>query len=168
MKRPTKLPEAAFVFEEVPKEAPRPKRAPGALSPLSPVPKAEEPLPKYREQAAAVRRELAVLMNNGMLPEGFDLKAAMADPAFIELSAELPPYAAVRVYAAEQKAADAEEQAMENILQQLRSREGLPRAARAEQPVSPERDYENMSTEEFLRLEQEMKKRARNGLTTRL
>jgi hypothetical protein len=79
------------------------------------------------------------LMKSNRLPAGFDLVAAAQDPAFMRLTMELPAYAAVRVYAAERRAANAEQQAMQTLLQRLRAREGLPRAARADTAAAASR-----------------------------
>jgi hypothetical protein len=118
--------------------------------------------------AAQVKRDLNELMKSSRLPAGFDLVAAAQDPAFVRLTMELPAYAAVRVYAAERRAANAEQQAMQTLLQRLRAREGLPRAARADTAAAASRDYLSMSPEEFARVEREFRDKARRGIKVKL
>ena len=114
-----------------------------------------------------LRQELNELLRQGKLPAGFDLAAAVQDHAFLRLLLELPAYAAVRVYVAEQKAAQAEQTAMQQILSRLQARQGLPRSSRAD-AASASRDYMNMSPEEFARLEREYRDKARKGIKVKL
>lgn len=115
----------------------------------------------------SLRQELNDLLHQGKLPAGFDLAAAVQDRAFLRLLFELPAYAAVRVYVAEQRAAHAEQAAMQNILSRLQARQGLPRPSRAD-AAAPNRDYMSMSPEEFARLEREYREKARKGIKVKL
>lgn len=45
----------------------------------------------------ALVNELTELVRSGALPEGFDLEAACSDATFLQLAAELPLVAAIRV-----------------------------------------------------------------------
>lgn len=114
-----------------------------------------------------LRQELSDLLRRGMLPPGFDLVAAVQDRAFLRLILELPAYAAVRVYVAEQRAERAEQTAMQNILSRLHARQGLPRPSRAD-AAAPNRDYMSMSPEEFARVEREYREKARKGIKVKL
>ena len=118
--------------------------------------------------AQSIKRELNELMRNNLLPPGFDLVAAAQDPAFVRLTQEMPAYAAVRVYHAEQRAQNAERQAMQNVMQRLLARESLPRAARADTAAIASRDYLSMSPEEFARVEREFRDKARRGIKVKL
>ncbi len=118
--------------------------------------------------AQSIKRELNDLMRNNFLPPGFDLVAAAQDPAFVRLTMEMPAYAAVRVYHAEQRAQNAERQAMQNVMQRLLARESLPRAARADTAAIASRDYLSMSPEEFARVEREFRDKARRGIKVKL
>ena len=136
--------------QPMPQSAPAANAAPGATN------------------AAQVKRDLNELMRSNRLSAGFDLVAAAQDPAFVRLTMELPAYAAVRVYVAERRAANAEQQAMQTLLQRLRAREGLPRAARADTAAAASRDYLSMSPEEFARVERDLRDKARRGIKVKL
>ncbi len=114
-----------------------------------------------------LRAEINDLLKQGKLPAGFDIGAAVQDRAFLRLLFEFPAYAAVRVYAAEQRAVHAEQAAMQNILSRLQARQGLPRSSRAD-AAAPNRDYMNMSPDEFARLEREYREKARKGIKVKL
>ncbi len=133
------------------------------LSPLRGLPTPREPHPQMLQAAKQIRQELTRLWQEGYLPPNFDPQAALQDPTFLQLTVQMPVYAAARVYAAEQRAAQAEETAIRELSSRLRSREALPRQARADAGASPHKSYLHMTTEEFNRAEQEMRKRARNG-----
>ena len=144
------MPQQAMPQQAMPQGAPAVNPAPGATN------------------AAQVKRDLNELMKSNRLPAGFDLVAAAQDPAFVRLTMELPAYAAVRVYVAERRAANAEQQAIQTLLQRLRAREGLPRAARADTAAAASRDYLSMSPEEFARVEREFRDKARRGIKVKL
>ena len=99
---------------------------------------------------------------------GADGEAEFQDTAFAKLLLELPPMAAVRVYAAEQRAGQAEENAKNNASETLRRRSGLPRIERAGGAVRAEPDYMSMSSEEFRKLEQQLKRASRAGRQVRI
>lgn len=153
MIRRERMPEAAFVFDE----GKAPVAAAASAAPMAGAPDV------IGERIAAITRELRALDALGHLPEGFDLGIAMADGRFAELTAQLPPLAAARVYDAERRAADAERIAMQNLAARMMAREALPMPARAGAGFSPERDYASMSPESFRRMEEEMRMRARRG-----
>lgn len=111
---------------------------------------------------------LTELMRSGALPEGFDLQSACTDATFLQLTEELPLAAAVRVYAAEQRASQADARAREELSQQMQRRTALPQAIRGAGGASVERDYANMSSEEFRALEQQYRRAAQRGIHVRL
>lgn len=114
-----------------------------------------------------LRAELNTLLQQGKLPAGFDLVSAVQDRVFLKLLLELPAYAAVRVYMAEQRAEHAEQAAMQQLLTRLNARQGLPKPSRAN-AAAASRDYMSMSPAEFARLEREYKEKARNGIKVKL
>jgi len=111
---------------------------------------------------------LAAMEAEGELPEGFDLRNACADREFAELLLEYPIEAAVRIYAAEQRAAAAEENARAAAARKMQQRAGLPRMSRAGGAVSAQPDYMSMSSEEFRKLEQQLKQASRAGRSVRI
>ena len=106
---------------------------------------------------------LVELEREGGLPEGFDLESAVQDRAFAELLGEFEPKAAVRIYAAERRAEDAEEQAKARMSEQLMARKALPKSQRTDRGVSARPDYMSMSKEAFRALEQQYRSAARSG-----
>lgn len=112
--------------------------------------------------------ELAELMRSGALPEGFDLQAACQDAAFLQLTMELPLAAAVRVYAAEQRATQADARAKAELSEQMQRRAALPQAIRGTGGAGVTRDYAGMSSEEFRALEQQYRRAAQRGIRVRL
>ena len=92
-------------------------------------------------RAAEIKDEIA----NMELPEGFDPEAAYADPGFAELLLDMPTKAAVRVYAAEKRAANASK----DLAEKLRARQAIPQSERPNAPVSAQVNYMNMSSEDF-------------------
>lgn len=120
------------------------------------------------EQFLALTQTLATMEANGELPEGFDLKSACSDPAFVELLLTLPAEAAVRVYAAEQRAAQAEKNAKNSVAAKMQQRAALPQMSRAGGAFSAQPDYMSMSSAEFRKLEQQLKQAARNGRSVRI
>lgn len=85
-------------------------------------------------------------------------------PALQALLEEFAPEAAVRIFAAEQAAKAAKEEAIEEILFCLQARQALPQLMRADAAAAPVRDYMAMSPEEFAIAEQQMRQQARNGM----
>ncbi|MBR0507524.1 MAG: hypothetical protein IJJ86_02840 [Clostridia bacterium] len=106
---------------------------------------------------------LAELEQANELPEDFDLMAAAGDPAFAELLGEFEPKAAVRIYAAERRAEEAEETAKTRMSEQARARKALPKSQRTDRAVAPAPDYMSMSKEAFRALEQQYRNAAHNG-----
>lgn len=106
---------------------------------------------------------LAEMERNGELPEGFALSEAVKDRAFAELLGEFEPKAAVRIYAAEKRAEEAEESVRTRISEQARSRKALPKSTRTDRAVSPAPDYMAMSKEAFSALEKQYRNAAQNG-----
>lgn len=120
------------------------------------------------EQFLELTKALAAMEAAGELPENFDLRAACADREFAELLLEFPTEAAVRIYAAEQRAAAAEENAKSSVMKKLQQRSALPKMSRAGGAVSAQPDYMSMSSEEFRKLEQQLKQAARMGHAVRI
>ena len=116
----------------------------------------------------ALVQELADMYQNGRMPEGFDLQKAAGDPALMELIQDYGAEAGVRIYAAEQRAEQAEQAAMQRVSAQVRSRNALPRSSRGGSTTAGAPDYRHMSSEAFRELVQQMKKTARDGGRTRL
>ena len=112
--------------------------------------------------------EIAALMREGKLPEGFDLQEAAKDPALIEQMREYGAAAGIRIYVAEQRAEEAEQSAMERVSEQMRQRSALPRSMRGGSANAAQTNYGSMSSETFRELMQQMKKTARDGGKTRL
>ena len=112
--------------------------------------------------------EIAQLIQNGKLPEGFDLQTAAKDPALMDLMREYGAAAGVRIYAAEERANEAEESAMERVSERVRQRNALPRSIRGGSANAAATNYGTMSSEAFRELMQQMKKTARDGGKTRL
>ena len=106
---------------------------------------------------------LVEMENSGELPEGFDLEAAVKDRAFAELLQEFEPKAAVRIYAAERRAEDAENSVKTRMSEQARSRSQLPKSQRTDRAVAPAPDYMSMSKEAFSALEKQYRNAAHNG-----
>lgn len=112
---------------------------------------------------AEIAAALVELEHAGELPEGFDLGEATQDRAFAELLQEFEPRAAVRIYAAERRADEAESNAKARISEKIQARSALPKSQRTAQAVSPTPDYMSMSKEAFHALEQQYKSAAHNG-----
>lgn len=102
--------------------------------------------------------ELMTLVEQGKIPEGVDLEEACQDEGFAQLLQELPAYAALRVYKAEQEAKNAKAAAMEELTVAAENRRALPRMTRSNRSVAPQEDYMNMSPEAFRTLEAMMKR----------
>ena len=113
----------------------------------------------FREAALA----LVEMEREGELPEGFDLESAVKDRAFAQLLNEFEPKAAVRVYAAERRADEAEEQAKVRMSEKLMAQKALPKSQRTDRGVSATPDYMSMSKEAFRTLEQQYRNAARSG-----
>ena len=97
------------------------------------------------------------------LVEGFDLQAAVQDRAFAELLQEFEPKAAVRIYAAEKRADEAENSVKTRMSEQARSRSQLPKSQRTDRAAAPTPDYMSMSREAFSTLEKQYRNAARSG-----
>ena len=111
----------------------------------------------------AMGEEIAQLEAEGKLPEGFDLESAVQDRVFAELLQEFEPKAAVRIYAAERRAEDAEQNAKARMSEQLKTRSALPKSQRTDRAITASPDYMHMSREAFHALEQQYKNAAHNG-----
>ena len=112
--------------------------------------------------------EVSALMQQGKLPEGFDLEEAANDPALVKLMREYGAGAGIRIYAAEKRAEDAENSAMERMSARVRERGALPKSTRGGSAAPTATNYHGMSSESFRQLMQQMKKTARDGGKTRL
>ena len=84
-------------------------------------------------------------------PKGFDMDAAIGDPAFVELLSEFPAEAAVRIY-------QAEHIAPQQVADRLRARQGVPASTRPQQAVRPEPNYKEMSSEDFFKMKERVSK----------
>ena len=108
------------------------------------------------------------MVRQGELPEGMDPQTLLGDEAFLELTMDYPVEAAVRIYAAEKRADEAERAAMDNVTAKVRSRSALPKSTRGGGQASPQVNYHDMDSETFRRVVNGMKKTARDGGRSRL
>ena len=106
---------------------------------------------------------LVEMERNGELPEDFDLETAVRDRAFAELLQEFEPKAAVRIYVAEKRADEAENNVRTRMSEKARSRSQLPKPQRTDRAVAPAPDYMSMSKEAFSALEKQYRNAAHNG-----
>ncbi len=116
----------------------------------------------------ALVNEISTLVQQGKLPEGFDLESATKDPELVELMREYGAEAGIRIYAAEQRAEEAENNAMERVSARVRERSALPKSTRGGSAAPAATNYHGMSSEAFRALMQQMKKIDRDGGKTRL
>ena len=116
----------------------------------------------------ALVNEISALVSEGKLPEGFDLAAAAKDSALVNLMQEYGAEAGIRIYAAEQRALEAENNAMERVSARMRERGALPKSTRGGSAAPASTNYSGLSSEAFRALMQQMKKTARDGGKTRL
>lgn len=93
---------------------------------------------------------------NAPQPAGFDLNIASQDPAFIQLLTEMPPSAAMRVWAAERGT----QNARQDIAERLMARQHIPEMTRPMRTVSPKVDWTKVDSATF-RAEKE--RRAKMG-----
>ncbi|MDO4544322.1 MAG: hypothetical protein Q4C01_07190 [Clostridia bacterium] len=112
---------------------------------------------------AEAGERLSQMEAEGALPEGFELRAACQDREFALLVQEFPVEAAVRIYAAEKRAEEAERNAVERVRSQLKSRDALPKSQRGGGSIAATPDYMSMSSEAFRSLEKNLKSAARRG-----
>ena len=109
---------------------------------------AEEPdRGTVEERAASIVDDLMAVQ----LPRGFDMDAAVGDPAFIDLLAQYPAAAAVRIY-------QAEHMAPQQVADRLRARQSVPASTRPQQSVRPEPNYRDMSSADFLKMKERVLK----------
>ncbi len=116
----------------------------------------------------ALVAEIAKLIQEGKLPEGFDLEEAASDPELMKLMREYGAEAGIRIYAAERQAQNADNSAMERVSARVRERGQLPKSTRGGSAAPAATNYRGMSSEAFRSLMQQMKKTARDGGKTRL
>lgn len=116
----------------------------------------------------ALVAEIAKLIQEGKLPEGFDLQEAASDPELMNLMREYGAEAGIRIYAAEQQAQYADNSAMERVSARVRERGALPKSSRGGSAAPAATNYRGMSSEAFRQLMQQMKNTARDGGKTRL
>ena len=112
--------------------------------------------------------EISALIQKGKLPEGFDLESAAKDLELADLMREYGAEAGIRIYAAEQRAEEAENRAMERVSARVRERNALPKSTRGGSAAPAATNYRGMSADAFRELMQQMKKTARDGGKTRL
>ena len=120
-----------------------------------------------KDRVLALAEELGKMFANNTLPENFDMEKACMDATFIKLTREMPMAAAVRVYAAEQRAMEAENSAKAQLTAKMQTRASLPQSVRGT-GADVRRDYMNMSSEEFAALEQQYRRAAQQGIRVRL
>ena len=120
------------------------------------------------EEFNALVDEVSALMSEGKLPEGFDFRTAASDPELVELMREYGAAAGIRIYAAEQRAEQAETSAMQRVSAEVRQRSALPRSVRGGNAAASATNYRGMDAESFRALMAQMKKTARDGGKTRL
>ena len=135
------------------------KTAPAAQA----TPAQTESTPDQGNPFADIANELIALAETGALPEGFDLETACSDADFAALLQEYPAAAAVRIYDAEKRAAEAYQNAMDALTEKLSARNALPKSTRPTRAIAPTPDYMAMSGEDFRALENKIKAAARNG-----
>lgn len=112
--------------------------------------------------------EISAMIQKGKLPEGFDLETAAQDPELADLMREYGAEAGIRIYAAEQRAEEAENNAMERVSARVRERGALPKSTRGGGAAPAATNYHGMSSDAFRALMQQMKSTARDGGKTRL
>jgi len=118
--------------------------------------------------AGHIRQELMQLVNSGRMPNGFDLSTALSDMEFVSLLLKYPAEAAIRIYAAEQHARNCSREAMQLLVEQLRTRQAMPVPMRTNLSAAPERNYMAMSPETFAAIERQYRKAAEQGLKVTL
>ena len=136
----------------------------------------EVPLPPFEAQQAAetenpfaeVGVKLVQLQREGRIPQDFDLEEACQDRAFAELVLEMDAEAAIRVYAAEKKAENAMQEALDLVQKRLTTRNALPKQGKAAGAISAMPDYNAMSGESFRALENQLRAASRNGKKMRI
>lgn len=124
---------------------------------------APEPVEREENPFVEAANALVKMEREGALPEGFDLAAAVKDRAFAELLREFEPKAAVRIYAAERRAEEAEQNAKAHLGEKMQAQRALPKSQRTDRAVSASPNYMAMSGESFRALEQQYRNAARNG-----
>lgn len=77
-------------------------------------------------------------------PDGFD-DSAYNDPKFADLLTRFPAEAAIRIYVAEQQAANAPQ----DIAEKLRARKAIPQSITPQKSAAPKKDWMSVSSEEF-------------------
>lgn len=112
-----------------------------AAAPKTPEASTEAQAPDTAAQAAEILEGLL----SAPKPDGFDLDAAMQDPAFVQLATEMSPTAAMRVYAAEQRA----KQAPQSVAERLQARQQIPQSLRPQQAATPVTDWGRASEDQF-------------------
>jgi len=102
------------------------------------------------ERAASIVEDLLSVR----VPSGFDMDAAVEDPAFQELLVEYPAKAAVRIYMAEQRTNEAPRE----MADRLRARQGVPASTKPQQAIRPEPNYREMSRADFFAMKEKLAK----------
>ena len=120
------------------------------------------------EEFNALVNEVSTLIAENKLPEGFDFQTAASDPELVELMREYGAAAGIRIFAAEQRAEEAEISAMQRVSAEVRQRSALPRSVRGGSATASGTNYRGMDAEAFRSLMSQMKKTARDGGKTRL
>lgn len=120
------------------------------------------------EEFNALVNEVSTLIAENKLPEGFDFQTAASDPELVELMREYGAAAGIRIFAAEQRAEEAETSAMQRVSAEVRQRSALPRSVRGGNAAASGTNYRGMDAEAFRSLMSQMKKTARDGGKTRL
>ena len=114
---------------------------------------AKEPAAEYAPEPTAEERAQSIVddLMSVPVPRGFDMDAAVNDPAFVDLLAEYPAAAAVRIY-------QAEHMAPQQVADRLRARQGVPASTRPTQSVRPTPNYKEMSSDDFFKMKERVSK----------
>lgn len=115
-----------------------------------------------------IRDAVMQLIRSGKLDPDFDLQSACTDKEFAKLLSEMPVEAAARVYQAEKRAREAEENTMQRMTAQVKSRNALPRSTRGGAMSAPTINYHDMDSGSFRKLLGDIKKTTRDGGKVRL
>ncbi len=96
------------------------------------------------------------------------------DPVFLALLREMPPAAALRVYASEKREGSAKrdleaakEAGARDLMEKLLARQALPAQLRSNALAAPETDFSSMSSEQFHALKTRLSRNARQNRDTK-
>ena len=111
--------------------------------------------PDIHAAAARVHEELAT----AELPDGFDFDEAIKDEEFAQMLVDgAPVKVAASFYMRLAQANQAAAQAPQKVADQLRARQSLPQQMKPQQPITPTKNFMEMSDAEFMALDRKIKK----------